>query len=436
MIDQERALLGHIDSQRDTLVGWTRELVAIPTVNPYSGDDSAGSEAAGQDWIEDRFGRMGASVRRVPVPPDVYEQGGLLAPEDRSWDGRDNVVAEWVFGDGTGPTILLNNHMDTVGTEGMEIAPFDPVVSDGKLFGRGSSDTKGNMAMGLAAVAALQHSPAGLNGRIVFESVVDEECNGGGAGTLACCLDGVTGDFAICLDGVAGALHNGCNGIVTPRIVVRGRGGHSAWGEPVNALDKAVVVKQAVDAFAAEHRQAYPNCEGKLTVLHCGTVAAIVPNRAEMQGNMSYDISEAKLAQRQGRGYNGVLVRERFEQAMAELARTDPWFGEMPVEVAWTKDSLPYLTDPADPFVRTAADAATAVLGRPPEIKPIQAWFDGSHLANRLGIPVVSMGMGTPGTAHSAGEYVLVDDLVAGAGAVALTLCRLLGEPASDMPSS
>ena len=55
--------------------------------------------------------------------------------------------------------------------------------------------------MGLVVVEALLKHGGGLNGRIVFESVVDEECNGGGAGTLACCEAGITGDVAICLDG-------------------------------------------------------------------------------------------------------------------------------------------------------------------------------------------------------------------------------------------
>ena len=85
---REQALLGAVENLQEQQVEWTRELVAIPTVNPYSGDDSAGSEAAGQDWVEERMRGMGAEVRRVEVPEDVYARGGIIGPAGRSWEGR------------------------------------------------------------------------------------------------------------------------------------------------------------------------------------------------------------------------------------------------------------------------------------------------------------------------------------------------------------
>ena len=72
----------------------------------------------------------GGHPRNVPVPEDVYARGGMIGPADRDWKGRDNVVAEWTFGSGAGPTIILNGHMDTVGAEGMHIPPFDPRERD------------------------------------------------------------------------------------------------------------------------------------------------------------------------------------------------------------------------------------------------------------------------------------------------------------------
>jgi len=100
MDQAEHRLLERVDGAQETLVRRLRELVAIPTVNPYSGDDSAASESAGQEWIADLFTRLGARPRRVPVPHDVYERGGVIGPAGRSWQGRDNVVAEWTVGDG------------------------------------------------------------------------------------------------------------------------------------------------------------------------------------------------------------------------------------------------------------------------------------------------------------------------------------------------
>ena len=66
--------------------------------------------------------------------------------------GRFNVIATL---DGTGPTLLFNGHLDTVGVEGMTIPPFDAAMDSGRLLGRGSCDRKGGVAALMAAAARL-----------------------------------------------------------------------------------------------------------------------------------------------------------------------------------------------------------------------------------------------------------------------------------------
>jgi len=375
--DTEHALLDRVATLRDQLIGWTADLVAIPTVNPYSGDASAASEAPGQDWFEDRCRSLGASVRRVPVPPDVYAQGGVLGPQGRSWDDRENVVAEWTLGPGKGPRILINNHMDTVGTAGMECSPYDPQIRDGRMWGRGTSDTKGNLVAGLIAVEALREQP-GLNGTVVFESVVDEECNGSGAGTLACCLAGVTGDVAICLDGPSDVLHIACNGIATVRIIVRGMAGHSSTGQSVNAIDKAIFVKQAVDAFGRRYAERFPHCGLNVGIFRAGTLPAIVPGEAELQANMNYDIRDAEQAETEGAPWGGSVFRRRFEQDMAALADQDPWFRDKPPEVAWIKELFPGRRNYLDVYDHHGLCGPRAVFGHGISTKttsPGLSWF-------------------------------------------------------------
>ncbi|MEW6753658.1 MAG: M20/M25/M40 family metallo-hydrolase [Candidatus Latescibacterota bacterium] len=423
---QEQALLEEVRRLQDQQVEWTRQLVAIPTVNPYSGDESAGSEAAGQEWVEARLQSLGAAVRRIPVPADVYARGGLIGPAGRSWEGRDNVVAEWVVGSGAGPTILLNDHMDTVGTAGMRFDPFDPVVEDGCMFGRGTSDTKGNLVMGLVAVQALLVRDRGLAGRLVFESVVDEECNGAGAGTLACCLAGVRGDFALCLDGDFTHVYNGCNGVVTARVLVRGQSGHGSSRGAISALDKGIEVKQAIDAFAAEHAEVFPECPVNIGVFRAGTLPAIVPAETELQVNLNYDVQDAAHAEEQEGHWDGRGFRARFERAMAEMGRHDEWLAREPVQVSWIKDIYPFWCDPQDERIQVVLQAAARVRGQPVEAKPLAAWFDAAHLARQLRVPAVGLAAGTPGTAHGSGEYVVLEHLFAGAGALALALRRLL----------
>ncbi len=426
MNQPEKDLLTTVDRLRDQQLAWTRDLIAIPTVNPYSGDASAGIEAEGQKWYAQTCHGLGGSVRQIPVPEDVYLQAGMIGTAGRCWRDRENVVAEWQFGSG-GPTILLNTHMDTVGVEGMAFDPFDPQVRDGLIYGRGSSDSKGNLAVGLTALAALKEHAGALNGRLILESVVDEECNGAGAGTLACCLAGITADFCICLDDCTGAIHNGCNGIVTPKVSVYGRAGHAAGGgTTVNAIDKAFQVKQAVDRFAAQHLKKNPDCRVNLGIFRSGTLPAIVPSVAELQLNIAYAVEDARAAEQTNGVWNGAVIRKRFETLLANLAEHDAWFKEKPVKVEWLKDAYPFYSAADDKYSRTVIGAVHELAQREVPVRSMPAWFDAAHLSRILKKPVLGVGSGTPGKAHGADETAQLEYLYRGARYIALAVHRLL----------
>ncbi len=424
----ETELLATTDRLREQQLAWTRDLIAIPTVNPYSGDDSAGSEVEGQKWYAQTCRNLGGAVRHVPVPEDVYKRAGMIGIPNRRWQDRENVVAEWQFGQG-GPTVILNTHMDTVGTDGMAFDPFDPRVHDGTIYGRGSSDSKGNLVVGLIALAALKQHATGLNGRIILESVVDEECNGAGAGTLACCLSGITADFCICLDGSTEAIHNGCNGITTPKVTVYGRAGHAAsGGTAVNAIDKAFQAKQAVDRFAEQHLEKHPDCRVNLGVFRSGTLPAIVPSVAELQFNISYAVEDARTAEQTHGVWNGAVVHQRFETMLAKLGETDAWFKEKPVKVEWLKDSYPFYSPADDKYSQTVIGAVHELAQRETPVRSMPAWFDAAHLSRILKKPVLGIGSGTPGKAHGAEESAQLEDLYRGARYIALAVHRLLDD--------
>lgn len=422
----EKQLLATVTDLQEQQLKWTRDVIAIPTVNPYSGDASAGIETQGQAWMEERCREQGGDVRRIPVPDDVYHRAGMIGPPHRSWEHRENIVAEWVFGNGEGPTLLLNTHMDTVGTEAMTIAPFDPRVEDGILYGRGSSDSKGNLMVGLTAITALCRHAEHYQGRILLESVVDEECNGAGAGTLACCLAGIRADFAICLDGSADLIYNGCNGIATAKIIVKGRGGHSSLNTSVNAIDKAIVVKEAIDVFGREYRDLHPRCAITLGMFHAGTLPAIVPSEAELQLNINYDVSEARQHYEATGIWSGQNLRERFEAALTDLAQRDPWFQEEPVSVDWVKDAYPFFCPADDARSREVIASVHAIAQEDVPVAPMWAWCDATHLAVQGAMPVLGLGSGTPGQSHTAAESARLDLLYRGSRSLALALHRLL----------
>ena len=121
-------------------VALARVLVAAPSVNPELEASGAG-EAAVAELTSQWLRAWGLSVETSEVAP-----------------GRWNVVGR-LEGDGTGPTLLLNGHLDTVGVDGMSVDPFGAELRDGRLWGRGSCDMKGGVAALLAATAKHARGP-------------------------------------------------------------------------------------------------------------------------------------------------------------------------------------------------------------------------------------------------------------------------------------
>ena len=217
----EKKIMAEVDRLSDEMVEICRNLVQVNTVNPYSGDPNPGK------------------TRMIDTPADIYERMGVIGPKGREFAGRPNLVGEFTFGSG-GKRIIINGHMDTVAVTGMEIKPFSGEVRDGKIWGRGASDCKGPLAAGLIAIKALLSAADTLSGSIVYESVMDEECSGSGAGTLTCCNEGYTGDMAIVVDGSGLIITHGCSGCLTADVTVFGQGGHAAVGG-ISAIDKGFI---------------------------------------------------------------------------------------------------------------------------------------------------------------------------------------------------
>ena len=101
------------------------ELVRINSVNPEWGGPGERKVAT---WIRQFFEQRDISVAETEV---------LL--------GRPNIIAK-IPGRDSNRRMVFEAHMDTVSAENMAIAPFEPEIRDGKLFGRGSVDVKAGLA--------------------------------------------------------------------------------------------------------------------------------------------------------------------------------------------------------------------------------------------------------------------------------------------------
>src|SRR5512136_2568160 len=113
----------------DPVVSLLSDLVAIPSMNPM------GRGRTGPEYSEQALGEF---VRAVLTKNSVDSELQPVFP------GRPNVLGHVDVK--ASQTIMLEAHHDTVHADSMTIEPFAPTVRDGKLYGRGSCDTKGSMA--------------------------------------------------------------------------------------------------------------------------------------------------------------------------------------------------------------------------------------------------------------------------------------------------
>jgi acetylornithine deacetylase len=145
------------------LVALLRELVGIPSMNPYRGAEVP--PGYGEAAIAER---VAAFLRDSGLPVTLQE----IAP------GRPNILARLESSHsalGTRhSTLLFVAHLDTVPVDGMTIPPFEGFERDGRLWGRGSCDNKGSLAAMLTALRRVAAAKSNSS-TILFAGTADEE---------------------------------------------------------------------------------------------------------------------------------------------------------------------------------------------------------------------------------------------------------------------
>ncbi|MEM0969447.1 MAG: M20/M25/M40 family metallo-hydrolase, partial [Verrucomicrobiota bacterium] len=150
----------------NTATDLLQHLIRIPSVNPDGGADGA---ISGEKKMADAVASFlseacGASVTLEevrPERPNVIGRFGGSSTE--AHDAR--------------PRLLFGPHTDTVGVKGMSIDPFSGDLRDGKIWGRGASDTKGSMAAMLWALREVSGEIDDLGCRPMFVGFMGEESN-------------------------------------------------------------------------------------------------------------------------------------------------------------------------------------------------------------------------------------------------------------------
>ncbi len=347
-----------------------RELVSIDSVNPSLSQGGAGE------------GVIAAFVERWA------RTAGLQAEVIEGTPGRPSVIVR--SGDpGSGPTLLLCGHLDTVGLGGMD-APLTPRIEGDRLYGRGAYDMKGGLAAALVACRAAAGD--GLPGSVVVAAVADEEHSSIGVREV---LTQVGADAAIVNEPTELAVATAHKGFVWSRIDVRGRAAHGSRPHlGVDAIFKAGPVLVGLEELDRRLRgREHPLLgSGSLhgSLISGGREESTIPDHCSLT-----------VERRTIPGETLADVERDLEEVLAGCRAADP---ELDVSATTLLAREPLDTPHDERIVTVLAEAASAALGRPARLQGVSYWADSAFIA-AAGIPTVLFGPDGEG-AHADVEWV------------------------------
>ena len=365
-----------------TAVRYLRDYIAIPSVNPMGRSDIPDEISGERRYAEhllEQLRRIGLDAELVGTP----ERPSVIA------EARSARASE---------TVLIASHLDTVPVDGMQIDPFDPVLRDDRIFGRGSCDTKGGMAALVAAVERLLESGQ-LAKNVILVGEADEELGSQGARDVLEKLGVAMPDWAIATEPTEMRVMTAHKGIAIARLNAHGRACHSSRPEEgQNAIVQLAKAVLALDELAAELRNSlHPKLgSGTLSVglIEGGQAPNMVPDEAHL-------ICDRRLLP----GEDEELVRSQIETILARE-------GLSGVDIASCELGKPPLETAEDhPAVRSCQNALASVgLATDPSFG---TFGTDAGVFSSVGIPSVVLGPGSIEQAHTAREHVPIAEIEA-----------------------
>jgi acetylornithine deacetylase/succinyl-diaminopimelate desuccinylase-like protein len=356
-----------------------QQLVRIPSVNPDNppGTDRIGEAALGEYlkvWLED----LGAHAVLEEIKP-----------------GRPNLIARFAPRDGR-PRILLGPHLDTVGVGSMTIDPFGAELRDGKLWGRGASDTKGPMAAmlwGLKENAAILKD---LSIAVDFVAFMGEESGQWGSKDFA---KHHGHDYAFAIVGEPTSLNivHTTKGSLWTTLRATGKAAHSS--QPERGDNAAMKLARALDVLERElsaELATYTHPVLGRSTINVGVL------RGGSRPNIVPDLAEAEI---------DIRITPALRDAGGALALLKHTISrlDLPLEIVRPHENPPMEIPPTHPYIHRIEKVRAAS-------KPVGApWFsDAAHLSS-AGVPSVCMGPGSIDQAHTCDEFIEIADLEEGA---------------------
>jgi acetylornithine deacetylase len=366
----------------------------------------------------------------------AFEQAGLAMAWQEVEAGRPNVIGT-LEGQGGGPTLMFNGHMDT-SYSGEEphlrgILGFQPraLVRDGRIYGLGISNMKGALACYLEAVRAVCDAGVKLKGDVVIACVVGEiektqwgedfrgaAYRGYAAGSRYLVSHGGIADMCILGEPTEQRVVLGHFGTMWARISTQGPFVHTAFSSGRAHENSIVRMREVLDEVLEwttvwGERSGYRGLDG---VVNVGSVQGGHPwriSRTPNRTDLFLDIRVPPTMRMQD-------AKRELAELVRELRERHPDYG-IEYEVYLTAPGAEI--DEQHPLIHAIDAGHERVFGQPPE-RDVVRWFSDASALTRYGIETVNYGTssGLPGPD---GENLDIEGLVKVATVYALVAAQV-----------
>jgi len=361
-----------IDKKR--IIKLTQQLIHIPSENP------PGNECKIASFVK-------LFLEGLGLRPKIY----------RFKKNRSNVVAV-LKGSTRNYSLLVSPHMDTVPAgSNWKFPPFGAILRNGKIYGRGASDDKGNLAVLLEVIRSLVERGRDLDYNLIFAATADEE-TGSTLGLIPLLEKGILRpQAALVLDADEFKIVVVQKGLIHLKVRIKGRSAHGAYPwQGVNAIDLALkaLSKIKLHRFVYKRNPYLRSPTINIGKINGGDKVNVVADWCDFQLDIRFlpGMSYADIV-RDIRS----IIRDYADKFTIEIKAI-----QKPVQV-----------DSSHPLVDNLKKSMRAH-----KIKPRITGSEGATVITffkNRGIPAVATGFSCSGCAHSSNEYVKVDYLYKGA---------------------
>lgn len=373
---------GDVELEKDEAIQFLQEAVRVDTVS------NVGDEHLLANMLATRM-----------------EQEGIACTIHALDDRRANLIAR-LRSNRPGPCVVLSGHMDTVpvGSVAWEHGPFDAVIENGKMYGRGTVDMKsGLLALMYAFIRFARRSPDAWSGELILAATSTEETGAEGAKALVENRQLPEFDAMIIAEPTDCRLVIAHKGALWTRVCSCGKASHSSMPEMgINAIDKLFpfYAKLSQVDLSSDPHELLSSPTLAVTLLNGGKQANVIPDRCEMTLDMRTlpGQSHDALTGRMKGLAKGIMQADRQTVLQFETLLDVPAVS----------------TDPGSDLVSAARETLMGAGLSAEEARPRGAqYFTDASVLQALGKNIIVLGPGNPKLAHQVNEHVLVDDYIA-----------------------